>query len=348
MNVLFVTADQFRGDCLGAAGHPVVRTPNLDRLAAGGTSFRRHFANAVPCAPEPGVDLHRHVHDEPPGRRPTAPRSTPATTTSRSSPAASATSPRSSATPTPASIPGPCADDDPRLFSYEGVLPGFDAVCHLPETAPEEWLAWLRKSGVDVPDEWHPFAYEAVARHRRGGRAIPRSSRRRVFLTDRVLDFVDDTAARGDRPWFVHLSYLRPHPPYLAPRALRHDVRPGVGARAGARADDGRRRRAAPDARRDARAPVDLVAGRRASTARAPGDLLRNDQRGRRPSRPHARVARRVGSGRAHAGDLHVGPRRAARRPLAHAEDRLVRHRVPRAADRARARHRSRARSSAR
>ena len=50
-NVLFITADQFRGDCLSAAGHPVVRTPNLDRLAAGGVSFRRHFANAAPCGP---------------------------------------------------------------------------------------------------------------------------------------------------------------------------------------------------------------------------------------------------------------------------------------------------------
>ncbi len=51
LNVLFVTADQWRGDCLGAAGHPVVRTPNLDRLAAGGVSFRRHFAQAAPCGP---------------------------------------------------------------------------------------------------------------------------------------------------------------------------------------------------------------------------------------------------------------------------------------------------------
>jgi arylsulfatase A-like enzyme len=50
-NVLFITADQWRGDCLGVAGHPVVRTPNLDRLAAGGTSFRRHFAQAAPCGP---------------------------------------------------------------------------------------------------------------------------------------------------------------------------------------------------------------------------------------------------------------------------------------------------------
>ncbi len=54
-NVLFITADQFRGDCLSAAGHPVVRTPNLDRLAAGGVSFRRHFANAAPCGPSRAV-----------------------------------------------------------------------------------------------------------------------------------------------------------------------------------------------------------------------------------------------------------------------------------------------------
>ena len=36
MNVLLVTADQWRGDCLSCLGHPAVRTPNLDRLAADG------------------------------------------------------------------------------------------------------------------------------------------------------------------------------------------------------------------------------------------------------------------------------------------------------------------------
>src|SRR5258708_31386031 len=51
LNVLSVTADQWRGDCLSGAAHPVVRTPNLDRLAAGGVSFRRHFAQAAPCGP---------------------------------------------------------------------------------------------------------------------------------------------------------------------------------------------------------------------------------------------------------------------------------------------------------
>ena len=33
MNVLFITADQWRGDCLSALGHTCLKTPNLDRLA---------------------------------------------------------------------------------------------------------------------------------------------------------------------------------------------------------------------------------------------------------------------------------------------------------------------------
>ena len=50
-NVLFITLDQFRGDSLSCAGHPVVRTPHLDELAANGVRFARHFAQAAPCAP---------------------------------------------------------------------------------------------------------------------------------------------------------------------------------------------------------------------------------------------------------------------------------------------------------
>ncbi|MEC8189087.1 MAG: sulfatase-like hydrolase/transferase, partial [SAR324 cluster bacterium] len=49
--VLLITADQWRGDCLGFAGHPMVQTPNLDRLAAEGVLFKKHFCQAVPCGP---------------------------------------------------------------------------------------------------------------------------------------------------------------------------------------------------------------------------------------------------------------------------------------------------------
>jgi arylsulfatase A-like enzyme len=48
-NVLFITLDQWRGDCLSALGHPVVETPTLDALAGRGVLFANHWANAAPC-----------------------------------------------------------------------------------------------------------------------------------------------------------------------------------------------------------------------------------------------------------------------------------------------------------
>jgi arylsulfatase A-like enzyme len=50
-NVLFVTVDQWRGDCLSALGHPVVSTPSLDALAARGVLFAHHWSATAPCGP---------------------------------------------------------------------------------------------------------------------------------------------------------------------------------------------------------------------------------------------------------------------------------------------------------
>jgi len=50
-NVLFIMADQHRGDCLSADGHPVVRTPNLDQLARQGVRFRHAYSTTPTCTP---------------------------------------------------------------------------------------------------------------------------------------------------------------------------------------------------------------------------------------------------------------------------------------------------------
>src|SRR5204863_9344493 len=50
-NVLIILADQFRWDCLGANGNRITRTPNLDRLAAGGANFERAFVQSPVCVP---------------------------------------------------------------------------------------------------------------------------------------------------------------------------------------------------------------------------------------------------------------------------------------------------------
>ena len=48
-NILLLYADDWRHDTLGAAGHPVLRTPNLDRLAAEGIRFRRAYVTTSIC-----------------------------------------------------------------------------------------------------------------------------------------------------------------------------------------------------------------------------------------------------------------------------------------------------------
>ena len=50
-NVLWLTTDQHRYDALGCAGNPVVRTPNLDRLAAEGVRFTRSYVVNPVCMP---------------------------------------------------------------------------------------------------------------------------------------------------------------------------------------------------------------------------------------------------------------------------------------------------------
>ena len=50
-NVVLICTDQWRGDCLSVAGHPVVHTPFLDRLALGGVRFSRAYSATPVCVP---------------------------------------------------------------------------------------------------------------------------------------------------------------------------------------------------------------------------------------------------------------------------------------------------------
>ncbi len=50
-DILILMPDQMRGDALSAVGHPVVRTPTFDRLAAQGALFRRAYSTCPSCIP---------------------------------------------------------------------------------------------------------------------------------------------------------------------------------------------------------------------------------------------------------------------------------------------------------
>ena len=49
--ILFIMCDQLRFDYLGCTGHPSIRTPNIDALAARGVRFDRTYVQSPICGP---------------------------------------------------------------------------------------------------------------------------------------------------------------------------------------------------------------------------------------------------------------------------------------------------------
>lgn len=50
-NFLVIISDEHRKDAMGCAGHPIVKTPNLDALAARGTMFEAAYTPSPMCVP---------------------------------------------------------------------------------------------------------------------------------------------------------------------------------------------------------------------------------------------------------------------------------------------------------
>lgn len=62
-NVLILFSDEHRRDALGCAGHPLVQTDNLDRLAERGTRFTRAYTPSPICVPaRAALATGRYVH----------------------------------------------------------------------------------------------------------------------------------------------------------------------------------------------------------------------------------------------------------------------------------------------
>lgn len=206
MNILLVTADQWRAECLSCLGHPCVRTPNLDRLARDGVLFANHWSQATPCGPSRASLLtgmyafnHRSIANG-------APLDRRHRTVAQMLGELGYDCVLFGYTDTSADPRGLPADD-PRLRTYEGIAPGFRAELLLPEDAGP-WLAHLAERGygshtveslydrpATVPAPWRAEDSETA------------------FLTDAFLAWLD---RRPKEPWFAHISWIKPHPPWLA------------------------------------------------------------------------------------------------------------------------------------
>ncbi len=230
-NVLFITVDQWRGECLSSLGHPVVQTPNLDALAERGVQFTRHYSQASPCGPSRAsiwTGQYLHNHRSVFNGTPLDNRFTNIAREARSLGYDPTLFGYTDTTLDPRTL----AADDPRLRTYEEVLPGFSVGVQLADDH-KPWLAWMAEKGYDITDHESfiaPMADYPGADQRGPTWApppFPAECTETAFLTEAAITHLqgvapntnspDGASEANTEPWFVHMSYLRPHPPFVVP-----------------------------------------------------------------------------------------------------------------------------------
>lgn len=228
-NVIFITADQWRGDSLGALGHPCLKTPHLDALAADGVLFSRHFAQATPCGPSRAslyTGLYLHNHRSVGNGTPLDRRHTNVALEARKLGYDPVLFGYTDVSLDPRGLP----PGDPALKTYESVLPGMTPVVPLGGDQ-KAWLADLLAKGYDIPGDDAEAVFErqpgypgAEGRGPTFAPALYKAEDSNVaFLTNEAMKHI---SVRRDESWFIHISHLAPHPPFVVAEPFHDLYRP--------------------------------------------------------------------------------------------------------------------------
>ncbi len=273
--VLLISADQWRGECLSAVGHPMIKTPNLDALAAESVLFKRHYTVCAPCGPSrtsllTGMYLMNHRS----GRNgtPLDARHTNLALEARKAGFDPTLFGYTDTSQDPRTrVPG-----DPALRTYEGVMPGFTVGMQLPDhMAP--WIADLKAKGyrfhgrTDVYKPRQDVPLPAGRGHNYLPTIFTAADSETTFMADTVLKWL---SVRQDQDWFVHCVFLRPHPPVIAPEPYNAIYDP---------ADISLPQRKATPAEEAAQHPhlklwIDALAGRSGYDEHNPNNLVHMDE----------------------------------------------------------------------
>lgn len=233
-NVLFIMADQLRWDYLSCAGHPTIRTPNIDALAKRGVRFTNAFVQGPVCgASRMSTYTGRYVtshgsawnfvplsvaqktlgdHLQPHGVRCAVVGKTHVEADTEGAKRLGID---------PEKLPGhlvmhggfePYERDDgiwPPGFKVQG----------------NRYCDYLRSHGYGGDNPWHDFSNSSLGKNgelhsgwklrwaREPARVVEEHSET-PYMTRRAMEFITEQA---DQPWVLHLSYIKPHWPYVAP-----------------------------------------------------------------------------------------------------------------------------------
>lgn len=230
-NVLFIMCDQFRADHLGSAGHPTLATPNLDGLAARGVRFDRAFVQSGVCGPSRMsfyTGRYMASHGATWNRVPLNVGEWTMADYLKPAGLQAVLAGKTHVLPDTAGLErfGIEAGSALGVLLREGgfrLLDRYDG--HSPPGSESGYAAYLRAHGYDSKDPWSDFVISAVApsgevvsgwhmRHARLAARVREEHSETAYMTDQAIRFIE---GEGERPWFLHLSYVKPHWPYMAP-----------------------------------------------------------------------------------------------------------------------------------
>ncbi len=216
-NVLLIITDQWRGDCLGYAGHPDVKTPYLDTLCAEGIPFSNAYSATPTCIPARAAlytgmaqENHRRVGYLD-GVRWDYPHTMAGTFADAGYQCHCAG--KLHVHPLRNSMGYHSVDlHDGYLHYYRRPEQPY----HTNQRIADDYFYWLQarlgidadpiQTGIDC-NSWvgRPWLYDESTHPTR-------------WVTDRGIDFL--RKRDRDKPFFLTLSYVRPHPPFDAPEAF--------------------------------------------------------------------------------------------------------------------------------
>jgi len=223
MNVLLIVVDQWRGLMLPKLGADYLKLPNIDRLCAEGVTFRNHFTQTVPCGPARAsllTSLYMMNHRAVQNTIPLAERFTNLAHELRRGGYDPALVGYTTTTPDPRHT----SANDPRFFVLGDIMDGFHSVGSFENR--NAYFGWVESQGLKMPKPreniWLPQGTSP------GGATaepavIPKELSDTAWFTQRGLDYLRGHAGK---PWFLHLGYYRPHPPFIAPAPYNAMYRP--------------------------------------------------------------------------------------------------------------------------
>ena len=246
-NILFIMFDQLRFDYLSCAGHPHMDTPNIDWLASRSVRFDRAYVQSPVCGASRMsfytgryISSHGSTWNGIPLRVGEWTMGDHLREAGMDSLLIGKTHMKVDAAGMERLGLAPDSIIGARLAEC-----GFDVLVRddgLRGTGPDgnyddkqsPYNAYLRAKGYEAENPWHDYANAGIDDagniasgwiYANAGKPanIREEDSETPWLTREMISFLEDGAPKRERPWMCHLSYIKPHWPYIVP-APYHDM----------------------------------------------------------------------------------------------------------------------------